>query len=84
VTPFTVAGEPEAELVAAGDWYQANARAGVATRFHEAIERAFSELSEAPEAFPVEATRGRQGGIPSGRFSTLDSPRSLGRPPARN
>jgi plasmid stabilization system protein ParE len=53
VTPFTVDDEAEAELVAAGDWYHANARPGVAARFREAIERALSELGETPDAFQV-------------------------------
>lgn len=53
MTPFTVDDEAEAELVAAGDWYQAHARAGVAERFREAIERAFFELAERPDAFPI-------------------------------
>jgi|HubBroStandDraft_6_1064221.scaffolds.fasta_scaffold2287416_1 plasmid stabilization system protein ParE len=50
VTAFTVDDEAEAELVAAGDWYHANARPGISTRFREAIERALSELSETPDA----------------------------------
>jgi plasmid stabilization system protein ParE len=53
VTKFAVADEAEAELIGAGDWYHANARPGVAQRFREAIERAFSELGEAPDEFPV-------------------------------
>ncbi len=48
-----VDAEAEAEFVAAGDWYHAKARPGVATRFQEAIERAFKELSETPDAFPI-------------------------------
>ena len=53
MTPFTVDAEAEAELIAAGDWYRANARQGVATRFREAIERTVSELSETPDAFQL-------------------------------
>jgi plasmid stabilization system protein ParE len=53
VTPITVDADAEAELVAAGDWYHANARPGVSKRFREAIERAFSELSERSDAFQV-------------------------------
>ena len=52
-TTIAVDAEAEAELIAAGDWYYANARAGVAIRFREAIERSLDEVSGAPEAFPV-------------------------------
>jgi plasmid stabilization system protein ParE len=59
VTTFAVDEEAEAELVAAGDWYHANARAGVAKRFRESIEQAFSEVGAAPDAVPaIEEYRG--------------------------
>jgi plasmid stabilization system protein ParE len=53
VTPFTIGAEAEEELVAAGDWYHANARPGVSTRLREAIDQAFLEISETPDSFQV-------------------------------
>lgn len=45
--------EAKAELVAAGDWYLVHARAGVALRFLEAVERVMSAVAESPEAHPM-------------------------------
>jgi plasmid stabilization system protein ParE len=53
VTETVLDAEAEAEVVAAGDWYHLHARAGVALRFLEAVERAMSEVAESPEAHPV-------------------------------
>jgi toxin ParE1/3/4 len=53
VTTARVDDEAEAELVATGDWYLANARVGVATRFLESVERSFAALGETPDAFPA-------------------------------
>jgi hypothetical protein len=81
VTGFTVDDEAEAELVATGDWYHANARPGVATRFQEAIERAFSELTPAAPERVTEAWKGsRAPSAPRRRplaIATPDSDRIL-------
>jgi plasmid stabilization system protein ParE len=53
VTRLEIDQEAVAELMAAGDWYQAHARVGVAARFGEAIEKVFEEISETPDTFSL-------------------------------
>jgi toxin ParE1/3/4 len=53
VTPFHLDESAEAEVVAAGDWYQTNAGSGMASRFRDAIDDALLAMSEAPQAYPA-------------------------------
>ncbi|HSQ64671.1 MAG TPA: type II toxin-antitoxin system RelE/ParE family toxin [Polyangiaceae bacterium] len=50
MTPFQLDEAAAAELVAAGDWYRANAGPEIATRFVDAIDAALTRMSEGPQA----------------------------------
>ncbi len=59
MTPFQLDADAAAELGAAGDWYRTNAGPEVAMRFVDAIDFAFTEMSETPQAhFALEECHG--------------------------